>query len=101
MCKAKSGSWGQPLCNGAGTIFGLGGKVKLFWQESLQTRKPAILKREARFAKTEPRVYGTSISNSRPLKVKLGRRRPFIYFAAVCESAVMMIGRAIVASQLT
>jgi hypothetical protein len=35
------------------------------------------------------------------MKVKFGRRRPFMYFAAVCESAVMMIGKAIVASQFT
>ena len=45
--------------------------------------------------------YGTSIVRSLPAKMKFGRRRPFMNFAAVCESAVMMIGRAIVASQLT
>lgn len=44
---------------------------------------------------------GTSIINSLPMKVKFGRRRPFMYFAAVWESAVIMIGSAIVASQLT
>jgi hypothetical protein len=38
---------------------------------------------------------------SLPLKVKFGRRRPFMYFAAVCERAVMMIRSAIVASQFT
>jgi hypothetical protein len=45
--------------------------------------------------------YGTSIIKSLPPNVKLGRRRPFMYLAAVCDSAVMMIGSAIVASQLT
>src|ERR1043165_662665 len=45
--------------------------------------------------------YGTSMIRSLPTKVKFGRRRPFMYFAAVCESAVMMIGSAIVASQFT
>jgi len=46
-------------------------------------------------------AYGTSMVRSLPAKMKFGRRRPFMNFAAVCESAVMMIGRAIVASQLT
>ena len=41
--------------------------------------------------------YGTSMIKSFPANVKFGRRRPFMYFAAVCESAVMMIGSAIVA----
>ena len=31
---------------------------------------------------------------SRPEKLKFGRLRPFMNFAAVCDSAVMIIGRA-------
>ncbi len=45
--------------------------------------------------------HGTSIVNSRPVKVKFGRLRPFMYLAAVCESEVIRIGSAMVASQLT
>ncbi len=45
--------------------------------------------------------YGTSTVSSLPMKVKFGRLRPFIYFAAVCESAVTSIGSAMVVSQLT
>jgi hypothetical protein len=44
--------------------------------------------------------YGASTISSRP-KVKLGFLRPFMYFAAVCESDVIRIGSAIVASQGT
>jgi hypothetical protein len=43
---------------------------------------------------------GTSTISSRP-NVKLGRLRPFMYLAAVCESDVISIGSAIVASQVT
>ena len=32
---------------------------------------------------------------SLPAKLNVGRLRPFINFAAVCERAVMIIGRAI------
>ena len=39
--------------------------------------------------------YGTSIDISLPAKLKLGRFRPFINFAAVCDSAVIIIGSAI------
>jgi len=47
-----------------------------------------------------PGTQGTSTISSRP-KVKLGRLRPFRYFAAVCDKAVMRIGSAMVASQFT
>src|SRR5262245_44001169 len=40
-------------------------------------------------------AYGTSIVMSLPAKLKFGRLRPFMNFAAVCESAVMIIGSAI------
>ena len=40
-------------------------------------------------------IYGTSIVISLPAKLKLGRLRPFINFAAVCERAVITIGRPI------
>src|SRR5260370_11718995 len=40
-------------------------------------------------------AYGTSIFISRPEKLNVGRLRPFINFAAVCDRAVMIIGRAI------
>lgn len=43
---------------------------------------------------------GASTANSRP-KVKLGFFLPFMYFAAVCESEVIRMGRAIVESQGT
>jgi hypothetical protein len=33
------------------------------------------------------------------MKTKLGRRRPFMYLAAVCDSAVMNDAKGIVASQ--
>src|SRR3954464_9661726 len=46
------------------------------------------------------KIYGTSIISSRP-KVKLGRLRPFMYLAAVCDSAVTRIGSAMVESQGT
>ena len=36
-----------------------------------------------------------------PEKLKFGRFRPFMNFAAVCESAVIIIGRAIDGSQST
>src|SRR5690606_34068900 len=39
--------------------------------------------------------YGTSTVISLPVNVKFGRLRPFMNFAAVWESAVMIIGRAI------
>ncbi len=45
--------------------------------------------------------YGTSIVKSRPVKTKFGRLRPFMYLAAVCESAVTRMGSAMVVSQLT
>lgn len=45
--------------------------------------------------------YGTSIVISLPEKLKFGRLRPFINFAAVCDSAVIIIGRAIDGSQGT
>src|SRR6476646_3071157 len=38
---------------------------------------------------------------SLPEKLKFGRLRPFMNFAAVCESAVMIIGKAIDGSQFT
>ena len=44
--------------------------------------------------------YGASMMSSRP-NWKLGFLRPFMYFAAVCESDVIRIGSAIVASQGT
>src|SRR5215831_14598568 len=47
-----------------------------------------------------PAHHGTSMMSSRP-NVKLGRLRPFMYLAAVCDSAVTRIGKAMVASQGT
>ena len=40
-------------------------------------------------------VYGTSMLIVLPEKLKFGRFLPFMNFAAVCESAVMIIGKAI------
>ena len=40
-------------------------------------------------------IYGTSIPKSFPEKEKLGRLRPFINLAAVCDRAVTIIGNAI------
>ena len=40
-------------------------------------------------------VYGTSMVISRPEKLKVGRFRPFMNFAAVWDNAVMIIGNAI------
>ena len=40
-------------------------------------------------------VYGTSIDISLPAKLNVGRFRPFMNFAAVCERAVIIIGNAI------
>src|SRR4030095_8181177 len=48
-----------------------------------------------------PFLYGTSIDMSFPEKLKLGRLRPFMNLAAVCESAVMIIGSAIEGSHWT
>ena len=46
-------------------------------------------------------LYGTSTVSSLPMKTKLGRLRPFMYLAAVCESAVTRMGSAMVGSQET
>src|SRR5689334_19029414 len=60
----------------------------------------AFLKME--FSTFRPAVgQGTSIFISLPEKLKLGRFRPFMNFAAVWDNAVMIIGRAIDGSQAT
>src|SRR5215203_5335990 len=46
-------------------------------------------------------TYGTSTVRSLPMKVKVGRLRPFMYLAAVCERAVTRMGSAMVGSQET
>ena len=51
--------------------------------------------------KSGPTKSGTSTIKSLVMKVKFGRLRPFMYLAAVWESAVTRIGSAMVASQLT
>jgi hypothetical protein len=71
-----------------------------------KTKPPRPVESHGGFAPTASHkapapAYGTSMPSSLPLKVKVGRLRPFMYFAAVCESEVMRIGRAMVASQLT
>jgi hypothetical protein len=48
-----------------------------------------------------PLPYGTSIDISLPEKLKFGRLRPFINFAAVCDRAVIIIGKAIDGSHAT
>ena len=64
-------------------------------EEELMGLKP-IANRQLAIANS----YIASTTSSRP-KVKFGRFRPFMYFAAVCESAVIKIGKAMVASQFT
>src|SRR5438067_12682477 len=81
--------------------------MRLSLGENLATKKHKRHKRDiplcllCLFVADSSLNYGTSMIRSLPLKVKLGRRRPFKYLAAVCDSAVITIGSAIVASQFT